>query len=257
VHTVGFIVDSAARMQLQAIARATGGTYFDAPVGPELPDQLKSAFNACKQLVKLPAKAGPGKLGTTSATWLKSHAVFKAETGEKVGSLDSSTREITVPAGIYEVQFGPARWKAIEVRAGETTVIDPGNVKVNNMEGNSRAVLVDVETGEQHGDMNRMSTSATVMPGLYHLQLGSRGLFWPFVKVDGGKTTTLSLARVILHKDLKWQRGRVVAADGKLVESFDAVTWRIAMPPGSYVVEIDGNKIPFEASEGQELEIKP
>ena len=48
VHTVGFIVDTAARGQLQAIARATGGTYFDAPVGPELPDTLKSALNACK-----------------------------------------------------------------------------------------------------------------------------------------------------------------------------------------------------------------
>ena len=41
VHTVGFVVDTAARGQLQAIARATGGTYFDAPVGPELPDTLK------------------------------------------------------------------------------------------------------------------------------------------------------------------------------------------------------------------------
>ena len=49
VHTVGFIVDTAARGQLQAIARATGGTYFDAPVGPELPDTLKSALNACKK----------------------------------------------------------------------------------------------------------------------------------------------------------------------------------------------------------------
>jgi len=36
VHTIGFIVDTAARGQLQAIARATGGSYFDAPVGPEL-----------------------------------------------------------------------------------------------------------------------------------------------------------------------------------------------------------------------------
>ena len=49
VHTVGFVVDTAARGQLQAIARATGGTYFDAPVGPELPDTLKSALNACKK----------------------------------------------------------------------------------------------------------------------------------------------------------------------------------------------------------------
>ena len=62
VHTVGFIVDTAARGQLQAIARATGGTYFDAPVGPELPDTLKSALNACKKrVVTLPPKPQPGQ----------------------------------------------------------------------------------------------------------------------------------------------------------------------------------------------------
>jgi hypothetical protein len=68
VHTVGFIVDTAARGQLQAIAQATGGTYFDAPVGPELPDTLKQALNACKKrVVALPSKPQPGKLRTTSA----------------------------------------------------------------------------------------------------------------------------------------------------------------------------------------------
>ena len=257
IHTVGFVVDTAARMQLQNIARATGGSYFDAPVGPELPDRLKAAFTACKQAVKLPAKPQPGKLRTTSATWLGAHGVFNAETGDKVGSLDSATREITLPAGIYEVQFGPARWKAVEVRPGETTVIDPGVVKVDNMEGNARAVLVDVETGDPHGNMNRVSPSATVMPGLYHLQLGSRGVVWPFVKVDGGTTTTLPLARVVLQRGIKYDRARVVTADGRLVESFDAVTSRISMPPGSYVVEIDGRRIPFQASEGSELDIKP
>ena len=51
---------------------ATGGTYFDAPVGPELPDTLKSALNACKKhVVTLPPKPQPGKLRTTSATCLR------------------------------------------------------------------------------------------------------------------------------------------------------------------------------------------
>ena len=49
VHTVGFVVDTAARGQLQTIARATGGTYFDAPVGPELPDTLKSALQRLQE----------------------------------------------------------------------------------------------------------------------------------------------------------------------------------------------------------------
>jgi von Willebrand factor type A domain len=109
VHTIGFVVDTAARGQLQAIARATGGTYFDAPVGPELPDTLKKALNACSQrVVTLPPKPLPGKLRTTSVTWTGSHAVLNAETGEKVGAFNSQLRELTLPAGIYEVRFGPA-----------------------------------------------------------------------------------------------------------------------------------------------------
>jgi hypothetical protein len=257
IHTVGFVVDTAARMQLQNVARTTGGTYFDAPVGPELPDRLKAAFSACKQVVKLPARPQPGKLRTTSATWLGAHAVFNAETGQQVGSFDSSHHEVTLPAGIYEVQFGPARWKAIEVRGGETTVISPGVVRVENIAGNNTARLIDTETGEKHADMNRMSSSASVMPGLYDLQVGGRGLVWPFVKIDGGATTTLSLASVVMQSGIKYRRARVVTADGKPLESFDAVTSRISMPPGSYVVEVDDRRVPFEASEGSALEIGP
>ena len=42
-----------------AIAQATGGSYFDAPIGPELSDTLKSALGACKKIaVTLPPKPG-------------------------------------------------------------------------------------------------------------------------------------------------------------------------------------------------------
>ena len=148
VHTVGFVVDTAARGQLQAIARVTGGSYFDAPVGPELPDSLKSALSACrKTVVAMPAKPQPGKLRTTSTTWLASHAVFNAETGQQVGVFDSSHLVLPLPAGIYEVKFGTARWKGIEVRPGETTTIEPGVLKVQ-AGVNVGAVVVDSETGE-------------------------------------------------------------------------------------------------------------
>ncbi len=149
VHTVGFVVDTAARTQLQTIARLTGGSYFDAPVGPELPDMLKSAFAVCKKIVvKIPPKPQPGRLRTTSTTWLTSHAVIDAETGKQVAKLNSATREISLPAGIYEVKFGPASWKGIEIRPGETTTIDPG---VLHMSPNYAAAVVDSETGETHG----------------------------------------------------------------------------------------------------------
>jgi hypothetical protein len=256
VHTVGFIVDTAARGQLQAIARATGGTYFDAPVGPELPDTLNQALSACSQtVVLLPGKPEPGKLLTTSAQWLASHPIFNAETGEKVGAFDSASPEITLPAGIYEVQFGPARWKAIEVLAGETTTISPAELRVDNLVGNMSVTIVDTETGEKHGSVNRVSPQATLMPGVYDLLFGKTE--WRFVKVDGGQTTTLKSTQVTLARDLQWEKARVVTADGTVVARFDAVTHQAALPPGDYIVEVDDNKIPFAAAEGAVLELKP
>jgi hypothetical protein len=255
VHTVGFIVDTAARGQLQAIAKATGGSYFDAPVGPELPDTLKSAFGACKKtVVLLPAKPKPGKLRTTSATWLASHAVLNAETGEKVGAFNSAKMELTLPAGIYEVKFGPASWKGIEVRPGETTTIEPGVLQVESSV-QFNANIVDSETGEKHGNFTPMKTSVTLMPGVYDMRLSKTE--WRFIKVDGGKTTTLRPAAVILAEGLKWKKARVTTQDGKEVADFNAVRWKAALPPGDYIVEVDGSKIPFPATEGEVLEIKP
>ena len=256
VHTVGFVVDTAARGQLQAVARATGGTYFDAPVGPELPDTLKAALNACKaRVVTLSPTPKPGKLRTTAAGG--NNDVFNAETGQRVDNLSVVRHEITLPAGIYEVQFGPGRWKGIEIRPGQTTTIEPGVLKlqVNNPGVHVSAALVDSETGEKHGTFDAVTSSVTVMPGVYDLRF--RKAEMRFIKVDGGKTTTLTLVAVILAPELKWKAARITTQDGAEVFRFDAVTRRAALPPGDYVVEVDGNKIPFPATAGEVLEVKP
>jgi hypothetical protein len=251
VHTVGFVVDTAARMQLQNIARMTGGSYFDAPVGPELPDTLKSAFATCKKtVVKLPPKPQPGKLRTTSAIF--SHPVFNSETGAQVGTLDRVTHEIALPAGVYEVQFGPGRWKGIEIRPGETTIIAPGVLRLNP---NTGAEVVDSETGESFGRFDAVTPERTLMPGLYDLRFAKTT--WPFIKVDGGKTTELKLVQVKLARELNWKKARVTTSDGTEVFRFDAVTWNAVLPPGDYIIEVDDNKLPFPATEGEVFEIKP
>ena len=253
VHTVGFIVDTAARGQLQAIAKETGGTYFDAPVGPELPDTLKSAFNACKKHVaKLPKKPKPGKLRTTSAIY--THDIINAETGQKVAVFDRVQHEVELPAGIYEVKFGPGSWKGIEVRPGETTTIEPGELKVEASVF-VNADVVDSETGEKHGTFDNVSTVVTLMPGVYDLRFSKSE--WRFIKVDGGKTTVIKPAQVILNGGLQWQEARITTADGEEVFRFDAVTWKAALPPGDYIVEVDGNKFPFPATEGEVFEVTP
>jgi len=252
VHTVGFIVDTAARGQLQAIASVTGGTYFDAPVGPELPDTLKSALNACKKrVVTLPPKPQPGKLRTTSAIY--THDIINSETGQKVGVFDRVQNQVELPAGIYEVKFGPGSWKGIEVRSGETTTIQPGELEVEASVF-VNADVVDSETGEKHGTFDNVSTRVTLMPGVYDLRF--RKAVWRFVKVDGGKTTTIRPAAVILAPDLNWKSARVTTPDGTEVFAFDAVTSKAALPPGDYIVEVDGNKFPFPATEGEVFEVK-
>lgn len=253
VHTVGFVVDTAARGQLQNIARITGGSYFDAPVGPELPDTLKKAFEACKQrVVKIPPNPKPGKLRTTSA--IVPLKVFESETGKPMGQLDRATMQINLPAGTYEVRLGKGgAWKGIEVRPDQTTTVEPGELRIENRVGVVR--IVDSETGEEHGQVDAANAAATVMPGLYHLRFGKAE--WPFIKIDGGKTLTLKAAMVKLERGIKWQkRARVVTADGSEVFRFDAVSYQAALPPGEYIVEIDDNKIPFNATEGEMLEVK-
>lgn len=251
IHAVGFIVDTAARMQLQAIARATGGSYFDAPVGPELPDTLKSALDACKQtVVTLPPKPKPGKLRTTSAVF--SHAVFNAETGKKVGTLDRVTHELALPAGVYEVKFGPASWKGIEVRPGETTTIQPGLLRVTP---NASAEVVDSETGESFGRFDAVTPELTLLPGVYDLRFGKTE--WRYIKVDGGATTTRRPVRITLAPGLQWEKAGVVTRDGTVAARFDAVTHEAVLPPGDYVIEVDDNKFPFPATEGEVFEVKP
>lgn len=256
LHTVGFIVDTAARQQLQAMASATGGSYFDAPVGPELPETMTSALNACsKVVVALPQAPEPGRLRTTSA-WI-GLPIVNSETGEEVAKFDRMHMEVELPAGVYEVQFGPGSWKGIEVRPGEKTTIDPGELQVEAADPSVHvnATVVDSETGAEFGKFDRVTTRLTLMPGVYDLRFNK--VDWRYIKVDGGLTTIRKPAAVVLNSELQWKSARVTTPNGEEVFRFDAVSRRVALPPGDYIVEVDGNKIPFPAQEGAVLELTP
>ena len=138
------------------------------------------------------------------------------------------------------------------MRPGETTTIQPGEIKLDPSAG---ATVLDSETGEKHGGFDRMSSALTLMPGLYDIRMGKTE--WRFIKVDGGKTVILRPAQIKLARDLKWQKARVTTADGAEVFRFDAVTWSATLAPGRYLVEVDGSTIPFDAAEGDVLDVKP
>ena len=39
---------------------------------------------------------------------------------------------VELPSGIYDVTFGNGLWRGIEVKSGETTVIEPGILEIKN-----------------------------------------------------------------------------------------------------------------------------
>jgi Ca-activated chloride channel family protein len=47
INTVGFFADAAGKRQLQCIATASGGTFFNTPTAVQLPDQLAKAMGIC------------------------------------------------------------------------------------------------------------------------------------------------------------------------------------------------------------------
>ena len=246
VHAIGYAVDSAAKMQLEGVARATGGKYFDAPGAAELAATLKAALEACRQKPAPTAAANkPGKLRTSGAQWLASHPVVDAQSGKEMGRLDSANLELPLPAGVYEVRFGPNTWKGIEVLPGATTTIAPATLAVSR---SVDARLVDSETGAVHARLDAVSSTAVVMPGVYDLVF-ARELRWPFLKLDGGQTLALDPVEVRLTKP--WTKARVLSG-GKTVAQFDAVTSYVRLPPGDYVVEIDGKTLSFPAPKGGE-----
>ncbi|HET7678775.1 MAG TPA: hypothetical protein VFK79_01410, partial [Xanthobacteraceae bacterium] len=134
---------------------------------------------------------------------------------------------------------------------------EPGVLKVavSNPSVHVSAAVVDSETGERHGRFDNVSTSVTLMPGVYDLRFGKSE--WRFIKIDGGKTVTLRPAAVILADGVPRGKAKVTTQEGKEVARFDAVTSRVALPPGDYIVDVGGDKRPFPAAEGDVFEVQP
>ena len=96
------------------------GRYFDAGSTSELAAMLSEAAKpvpppqTVTQIVV--TKPQPGRLEVRRAD-MKGHKVSSAETGEIVASLNSSGPRKELPAGLYNVTFGNAVWKSVEVKA--------------------------------------------------------------------------------------------------------------------------------------------
>ncbi len=245
IHTIGFGVDEAARQQLECIARITGGRYFTAEDAQQLLQVLNKAVETSKTIVT--EKKGPGWLEVKGAD-LHGHTVTRADTGEKVGGLGHTQSTIKLPAGIYNVTFGKAVWKSVEVKEGETTVLTPGILEVEHAMLSGHKIL-DRETGIEHGSVSSLNNSMALMPGEYDVMFGN--IPW-LVTIKSGVSTTLRPGTVTVEH-AHYMGHKIQNKKGEVVGDVSNIRDTISLPPGEYTIEIGGKKISFSLKEGEQL----
>lgn len=264
VHTIGFGVDAAARRQLQCIAGMARGSYSDAGTSKELASALGEAARKPPVPKKTEIVITTPKLGKLQIKGAdqNGHNVFHAVsgqraklirpgTGQQVNNINSLWPTVDLDPGIYNVSFGPQLWKSIEVRAGETTLIEPGILEIKGATGTH--MVLEPETGEVVAELMFAKTRSALIPSRFSVTFGD--LVWPDVELKPGQTTTLRPGIIKVSGPGIYEY-KVTMPGGQKAGTVDSGRSRLALPPGAYVLEIKERKIPIELKEGEEVEIK-
>jgi hypothetical protein len=256
IHTIGFNVDAAARYQLQCIAKVARGTYSDASGAADLGIKLGQVAAAkppapppqTKTTITI-TRPKPGRLQVKNPDF-RGHNVTDAETGKAFGSFHNMTF-MELPAGIYNVAFGPTVWRSVEIRPGETTVLDPGVLELRNASAAGHKVL-DWETGVEVGGVSSSVSKLSVLPSTFTVMFGNAR--WDNIEVKSGEHKVLNPA-VIVVNGASGVGHKVTAEDGTAVGNVSSFAHIMPVPPGKYTIEIEGQKVPLDLAEGQTMEI--
>ncbi len=258
IHTIGFSVGSTARQQLQCVARAANGRYYDAVDADELADRMGEAYAELPRgprRVVVVESPEPGRITVEPAG--DKHVLRDSGSGEIVTALNSARPSAPVPAGIYSLSFGNGEWKSIEVEGGEETLVEPGLLEIKSPSVMGHSIL-DPDTNEIVAEVTPTQPTVTLVPDTVVVRFGDA--IWKDVKIEAGRKTmlnpgTLAIENAVL--DGQNMRMYPVYSDrdeevGKLSLSHP----RIPLPPGSYSVDILGRRVPVELSPGRTLVLK-
>ena len=265
VHTVGLGVDTAARSQLQCIADTAHGAYFDARTSGELGRLLGEAIE--KAPVAAPtriaiAQTKPGRLEVKGATQ-DGHRVIDAATGKPIDLKRPGTGQtvdninplwpvVELPPGVYDVTFANGLWMGVQVRPGETTVLEPGILEIKNADFQGNKVL-EPETGEVVTELLASKSSVALMPSRVSVTFGN--LILPDIEIKPGQTTTLNpgVISVVTSKIAQYE---VFGPEGQLAGQVGTGANRLALPAGQYTLKLPDQTIPITLHEGQVVELK-
>ena len=254
IHTIGFGVGAAARMQLQCIANVARGSYFDANSAAALTSTLGKAAQtkAVEQkqtntVVRLAPKKAPSRI-LIKNTWAGAgHPVTRAEDGVLVADINGAVGHGEVPPGIYNVSFPNGLWRGVEVKPNETTAIEAGLLRIeggaNDLNG---YVILDPET-EEVVVRQRVISTMPLMPGRFIVTSGSIG--WPGIEINAGQTTVLNPARIVVT-GANAGTYRVTTSDGREAGQVSRLL-QLPLPAGRYAVDVEGQSMPVDLVDGQ------
>jgi hypothetical protein len=253
IHTIGFGVGAAARTQLQCIANVARGSYFDANSAAGLASTLGKAVQtkAAEQTkagttVRVTKKA-PSRISIKSTYAGASHPVTRAEDGAQVADINGAVGHEEVPPGIYNVSFANGLWRGVEVKPGETTVLEVGLLRIEGGASDLNGyVILDPETEEVLVPRKMIST-IPLMPGRFNLLAGQFG--WPSIEINAGQTTVLNPARIAVTGANAGEY-RVTTSDGQEAGQVSRL-FQLPLPAGSYVINIEGQLLKIDLVDGQ------
>jgi hypothetical protein len=210
---------------------------------------ISSGFMYCTSKDSQPDKqASSAEMGwlKVEGADLRGHRVLDPVTGEEVGFISNLNNTIEIPEGKYTVMVGSTAWNEVEVRTGETTVLQPGRLEVKNASYRGHSVL-EAKSGEEHGQVSSAAQSITLVPGKYKVSFGN--VSWEAL-VEEGKTTILNPG-VVTVNGASPQGNIIRTADGREVGYVSHTASSFTLPPGDYTIEIGGKPVSFSLEEGQ------
>jgi hypothetical protein len=173
-------------------------------------------------------------------------------TGQKVNDINPLWPIVELPPGIYNVTFANGLWMGVEVRAGETTTLEPGVLEIKNADFQGHKVL-DPETNEVIAELLTSNSRIALTPSRFSVTFGN--LVWPDIEIKPGKTTTLNPGVIGVHMSTIAQYD-VIGPDGQLAGKVGTGKNRLALPPGEYSLVLPDTTTPIVLREGQVAEIK-
>lgn len=258
VHTIGFGVDAAAKYQLQCIAKEARGRYFDASSTGELVKALDvAAAEPAPKAEKLVIKKKKAALGSLRIAHLEkfhiNHHVLDPETGEKIAWMNENKNPIPLKPGIYNVTFNKDVWKSVVVEADKETVLEPGLLKFERASAHGNHIL-DAETGEKRAYAHARSTRVALIPSTYTITFGKAE--WPDIEIKPGQVTVLKPGMLRLKDSENLKRRTIFDGRGEKVGFVDSHNDERLLPPGTYNLDVDGDRAAFEIEEGADMEVE-